>query len=91
MEDRRSPRLALLRARCPGSLTNIEQSSFVQKVVIWLLGAGVISYGHSLAHSTQRNWQGKENFKDLSEKAQCGAMAVHGVWFALFVAAALWL
>ena len=71
-----------------GSLTNIEKAVFVQKVVIWVLGAGVIAYGHSLAHSTQKLWQGTK-FKDLSPLAQSFAMTCHIAWFALFVFAAL--
>ena len=71
-----------------GSLSKIEETFFVQKVVIWVLGAGIISYGHALAHSTQSNWQGKA-FKDLTENAQRIALGVHTVWFILFVIAAL--
>ena len=71
-----------------GSLTNIEQANFVQKVVIWVLGTGVIGYAHNLAHSTQKNWQG-EKFKDLSPMAQRIAIGFHIIWFALFVIYAL--
>jgi hypothetical protein len=78
-----------------GSLTNIENAHFVQKVVIWVLGAAVISYGHSLAYSTQKNWQGKDAqgkdvFKDLSLRAQISAMAVHVIWFVAFIFSCLW-
>ena len=71
-----------------GSLTNIEQANFVQKVVIWVLGTGVIGYAHNLAHSTQKNLQG-EAFKDLSPKAQGFAIAIQIIWFVLFVISAL--
>ena len=30
-----------------GSISKIEETFFVQKVVIWVLGAGIISYGHA--------------------------------------------
>ena len=71
-----------------GSLTNIEQASFVQKVVIWVLGTGIIGYGHNLAYTTQKSWQG-EAFKDLSPRAQGIAIAFHIAWFLLFVISAL--
>ena len=71
-----------------GSLTNIEQANFVQKVVIWVLGTGVIGYAHNLAHSTQKNWQG-EKFKDLSPSAQRIAIGAQIIWFVLFVIYAL--
>ena len=71
-----------------GSLTNIEQANFVQKVVIWVLGSGIIGYAHNLAFATQRNWQG-EAFKDLSPRAQRIAIGVHAIWFVLFVISAL--
>jgi hypothetical protein len=71
-----------------GSLTNIEEASFVQKVVIWVLGSGIIGYAHNLAHATQRSWQG-EKFKNLSPRAQGVAIGAHLVWFALFVIYAL--
>ena len=79
-----------------GSLNNIENSHFVQKVVIWVLGAAVISYGHSLAYSTQKNWQGKDAqgkdvFKDLSKRSQGVAVAAHLLWFVLFIISCLWL
>jgi len=67
-----------------GSLTNIENAHFVQKVVIWVLGAAVISYGHSLAYSTQKCWQG-EAFIDLRPWAQILAMAIHVIWFVVFI------
>ncbi len=54
------------------------------------LAASVISYGHSLAYSTQKNLQGKE-FKELSERSQRLAMAIHVIWFVLFIIAWLWL
>lgn len=44
-----------------GSLTNIEHLGFVQKVVIYVLGTGIIGYAHNLAFATQRSWQ-EENF-----------------------------
>ena len=71
-----------------GSLTNIEQANFVQKVVIWVLGSGVIGYAHNLAHSTQKRWQGGE-FKDLTPRAQAIGIAAQVAWFALFVAYSL--
>ena len=74
-----------------GSLTNIEKAYFVQKVVVWVIGAGVIAYGHSLAHSTQKNWQGKESFKDLSLGAQITAMFFHVFWLCFFVFTVFWL
>ena len=72
-----------------GSLTNIENAHFVQKVVIWVLGAAVISYVHSLAHTTQKAWQG-EAFKDLRPRAQVLAIAAHVLWFVLFIISCLW-
>ena len=72
-----------------GSLTNIEQANFVQKVVIWVLGTGIIGYAHSLAHSTLKNWQGEEEFKDLPPWAQGLAIGSHIAWFAFFVIYAL--
>ena len=71
-----------------GSLTNIEQANFVQKVVIWVLGTGVIGYAHNLAYSTQKRSQGKE-FKDLSPRAQGIAVGAQAIWFVLFVIYAL--
>ncbi len=71
-----------------GSLTNIEQANFVQKVVIWVLGTGIICSGHRLAYTTQENWQG-EAFKDLSPRAQGIAIGAHAIWFVLFVISAL--
>lgn len=67
-----------------GSLTNIEQANFVQKVAIWVLGTGVIGYAHNLSHSTQKWWQGEE-FKDLSPRAQCIAIGSHILWFGVFM------
>ncbi len=71
-----------------GSLTNIEQANFVQKVVIWVLGTGVIGFAHNLAYSTQKRWQGKE-LKDLSPRAQGIAVGAQAIWFVLFVIYAL--
>jgi len=73
-----------------GSLTNIENAHFVQKVVIYVLGAAVISYGHSLAYSTQKAWQG-ESFKDLTQRAQVLAIAAHVLWLVVFIISCLWL
>ena len=70
------------------AVINIERAVFLQKVIIWVLGAGIIAYGHSLAYSTQRLWQGTK-FKDLSPWAQGMAMVAHFVWFSLFVLMAL--
>lgn len=67
-----------------GSLTNIEQANFVQKIVIWVLGTSVIGYIHNLAHSTQKNWQGEE-FKDLSPRAQGIAGTAQVLWFTLIM------
>lgn len=72
-----------------GSLTNIENARFVQKVVIWVLGSAVISYGHSLAYSTQKTWQGAA-FKDLTLRAQIVAMAIHVIWLFVFIFSCLW-
>ncbi len=72
-----------------GSLTNIEQASFVQKVVIWVLGSGIIGYAHNLTYSTQRNWQGKEAFKDLSPRTQGIFIGAHAAWFVVFAIFAL--
>lgn len=69
-----------------GSLTNIERLGFVQKVVIYVLGTGIIGYAHNLAFATQRSWQG-ENFLSLSPWAQASAIGAHIVWFGLFIAA----
>ena len=71
-----------------GSFTIIEQATFVQKVVIWVLGTGIIGYAHNLAFSTQKNWQG-DDFKDLSAKAQSFAIIAHGIWFCLFIVAVM--
>ena len=72
-----------------GSLTNIDNAHFVQKVVIWVLGAAVISYGHSLAYSTQKFWQG-EAFKDLRPRAQILAVVIHAIWFGAFILLVYW-
>lgn len=66
------------------AVINIERAVFLQKVIIWVLGAGIIAYGHSLAHSTQKLWQGTK-FKDLSPLGQGIALAAHFLWFCFFV------
>ena len=72
-----------------GPIANVQEAGFTQKVVLWILGATVIAYGHDLAHSTQRNRQGIDQFKDLTPRTQAMFMVLHVLWFAAFVYAAL--
>ena len=70
-----------------GSLTNIEQANFVQKVVIWVLGSGIISYAHKLEFTTKMNRE--EGAKDLSPWVQRSFIGVHAIWFFVFAISAL--
>lgn len=61
-----------------GDLANIEQSTFLQKLVVFVMGAAVISYIHGLMYANYTKLTGK---KDLPQWAQWVAAVVHiGLW-----------
>ena len=71
--------LALLTLRDVHS--DIEYLTIV-RFTTWALGASVISYGHSLLHSTYRN---RRQAPDLPFAAQWVALIFHVIWFALAI------
>lgn len=70
------------------STANIEQATFIQKVVLWTLGSAVIAFGHSIWHSTKKNL---EKTADLSFGQQAFWLTFQGAWFVLFLIFAGWL
>ena len=69
------------------STANIEQATFIQKVVLWTLGTAVISYGHAIWHSTKKNL---EKADDLTFRQQAFWLSLQGLWFVAFLIVAIW-
>ncbi|ABW66379.1 hypothetical protein [Desulfosudis oleivorans] len=55
---------------------------YIQKVANFAIGASIISYGHSMLHST---WVNRRKEMDLPFWPQLLALTIHAVWFGFFL------